>query len=79
VAAHDVDAQRLPLRAVAGRRGRGHELLTTGPFRLLRHPICAAQMLIGLGILIGMPLPVTAVGLALNVAGGVVERAPRRA
>jgi protein-S-isoprenylcysteine O-methyltransferase Ste14 len=58
------------LRAVAE---AGHELMTTGPFRLVRHPIYAALMLVALGMAVCVPLPTTAVGLALNIAGAILR------
>lgn len=47
----------------------GHELVTGGPFRLVRHPIYLAMNLLALGSAIWIPVPTLWIAFLLMVAG----------
>jgi protein-S-isoprenylcysteine O-methyltransferase Ste14 len=47
----------------------GHELVTDGPFRFLRHPIYMALNLLALGSAVWIPTPVVWVGFVFVVLG----------
>lgn len=51
----------------------GHELATSGPFALVRHPIYVSLDLLALGTLAWLPTPIVAAGAAIVVLGGVVR------
>jgi protein-S-isoprenylcysteine O-methyltransferase Ste14 len=48
----------------------GHQLCTTGPFRIVRHPIYLSLDLLAIGTVIWVPGPLVLVGAALVVLGG---------
>jgi protein-S-isoprenylcysteine O-methyltransferase Ste14 len=48
----------------------GHELATTGPFAVVRHPIYLALDLLALGTALWVPHPVVIAGVALILAAG---------
>jgi protein-S-isoprenylcysteine O-methyltransferase Ste14 len=48
----------------------GHELATTGPFRLIRHPLYAGLDLLALGTAIWIPTVLAWLGAALMVLAG---------
>lgn len=48
----------------------GHELVTAGPFRWVRHPIYLALDIFALGSTIWLPTPLAAAGLVLIAVGG---------
>jgi protein-S-isoprenylcysteine O-methyltransferase Ste14 len=57
----------------------GHELCTTGPFHLVRHPIYLSLDLLALGTAIWVPGPIVLLGAVLVViAGDVRARAEER-
>lgn len=47
----------------------GHELVTSGPFALVRHPIYAAMTLLALGTVLWVPTPIAAIGFGLVFLG----------
>jgi protein-S-isoprenylcysteine O-methyltransferase Ste14 len=49
---------------------RGHQLCTTGPFRLVRHPIYLALDLLALGTLVWVPTWIILIGVILTVLAG---------
>ena len=49
---------------------RGHQLCTTGPFRLVRHPIYLAFDLLALGTFVWVPTWIILVGVILTVLAG---------
>jgi protein-S-isoprenylcysteine O-methyltransferase Ste14 len=58
----------------------GHELCTTGPYRLVRHPIYLAFDLLGLGVAIAVPSSTIIAGAILLIIGGDLRgRAEERA
>lgn len=52
---------------------RGHQLATSGPFSLVRHPIYAAFCLLALGSFLWIPNEVTLAGLVLIVLFGDIR------
>lgn len=57
-----------------------HELCTTGPYALVRHPMYLAVDLLGLGLAVWVPTTPMALGaLALVVGGDLRARAEERA
>jgi protein-S-isoprenylcysteine O-methyltransferase Ste14 len=58
----------------------GHQLCTTGPYAVVRHPMYLAINLLGLGIAIWVPTPEVTLAAALLVVGGDLRaRAEERA
>jgi len=51
----------------------GHQLTTTGAFRLLRHPIYSGMNLAALGTVLWVPTPVVGIGFMLIVLGSEVR------
>jgi len=49
---------------------RGHQLCTTGPFRLVRHPIYLAFTLLAVGTFLWAPTVLVLVGVALVALTG---------
>jgi protein-S-isoprenylcysteine O-methyltransferase Ste14 len=46
-----------------------HELCTTGPFRLVRHPLYLSFNLLGIGVAIAVPTPLTILGAGFLLIG----------
>ena len=58
---------------------KGHQLCTTGPFRLVRHPIYLAFTLLALGTLLWVPTVLVLVGVVLvALTGDLRARAEER-
>ena len=58
---------------LAPRIDAGHELCTTGPYALVRHPIYLAIDLLALGTALWLPAPAIIAGALALVAGGEVR------
>jgi protein-S-isoprenylcysteine O-methyltransferase Ste14 len=48
----------------------GHQLCTSGPFRLVRHPIYLSLDLLALGTVLWVPGPIVVIGAVLVAVGG---------